>query len=453
MERSTKTDTSDAASQTNSHEPYSVVSLNLRTTGIESDDDHNHAPTHAQTPRLSTLPASPVFAARDRRSQRAHRQHTRQRKLLIAALAAAPLLVVAAIVCVALVADGRRRETLLIVVPPHAASIIASLLVVASIALLPEVRTLHTEYYGALALSQLWYSSFAIAFAASANCYWHKVSLAGWAASWLWSMPTAIDFVLMRRWIPEGSRARLAVSRGGHLAWPIAAALCVPIYTGPMVLVIHHGAVDIPSCTHAVTPTRFLPFLSFYVLSMFVNLVGHLAGACGAVDGSVEPAPQHRRHNLSALVLCLSLGVCTALTMTQLWFDTLSRLRQEPPSLLVWVALLGSSMQGVLIGGAYLLAAPGTIRALCDAPPPPLDVQREQEQRHVHFRGSEPLLRSGRETRRSRDTFDRLIAEQRESRESVYSQARAPLRWWWLIVPTAVLGVVVTLVWVLQEPL
>ena len=29
MERSTKTDTSDAASQTNSHEPYSVVSLNL----------------------------------------------------------------------------------------------------------------------------------------------------------------------------------------------------------------------------------------------------------------------------------------------------------------------------------------------------------------------------------------------------------------------------------------
>ena len=172
---------------------------------------------------------------------------------------------------------------------------------------------------------------------------------------------------------------------------------------------------------HAVAPTRFLPFFSFYVLSMSVNLVGHLAGAC-----SVEPAPQHRRHNLSALVLCLSLGVCTALTMTQLWFDTSSRLRHEPPSLLVWVSLLGSSMQGVFIGGAYLLAAPGTIRALCDAPPPPLDVQREQEQRHVHYRGSEPLLRSGRETRRSRDTFDRLIAEQRESREGAYSQAPPP---------------------------
>lgn len=224
-----------------------------------------------------------------------------------------------------------------------------------------SLRSVHFGHVACLAVASAWYALGVLVVAVTpdgeARCIAFKVTAAGWVASWMWSWPVSLDFLLLVRFHQRGNMGlRLWLARGSQLFWLLSAALSLPLLRADAYLVEDAVAVCALPSRPSGWPPRLLT-ITFGVTALF-NLIVHLSTLLGRAADDM-PAVVRLRHQRRAF----SLGVCfcvlqppTAAAFAYAYYagaegapDVLGGPR-PPRALALWAAQLGASWQGLLLG-------------------------------------------------------------------------------------------------------
>ena len=229
----------------------------------------------------------------------------------------------------------------------------------------------------------------------TARCVAVKLTAAGWVASWMWSWPVTLDFLLLVRFHMRGNTgARYWLSRGSQLVWLLAAAVSLPLIRSDAYTVEDPIAV----CALPTRPAAWPPYAitaAFGVTALFNGAV-HLSTLFGRAAEDM-PGVVRQRHQRRALCLCVCFCVLQPPTAALFAFNyfasdeaaAASNVTLPPQVISVWSAQAGASWQGLLLGLAFAAWADlgmGVRRVVrCCSRSEEVPVLGHEDSRFVHF--------------------------------------------------------------------
>ena len=282
---------------------------------------------------------------------------------------------------------------------PAVASLFGLFCVCASWVAWPTLRSVFFGHITCLAVATAWYAVGVLFVAAlpdgTARCVAVKLTAAGWVASWMWSWPVTLDFLLLVRFHMRGNTgARYWLSRGSQLVWLLAAAVSLPLIRSDAYTVEDPIAV----CALPTRPAAWPPYAitaAFGVTALFNGAV-HLSTLFGRAAEDM-PGVVRQRHQRRALCLCVCFCVLQPPTAALFAFNyfasdeaaAASNVTLPPQVISVWSAQAGASWQGLLLGLAFAAWADlgmGVRRVVrCCSRSEEVPVLGHEDSRFVHF--------------------------------------------------------------------
>ena len=291
---------------------------------------------------------------------------------------------------------------------PAAISLVTSLAVSSSWLLFPGVRNAHFGQAVCLLLACVWYSAtWLVALYGpdqSSRRVAFKLNLVAFIATFLWSWPIGIDWLLLMTGERRGSgAARRFLAIACHCTWLVAAGLGLPIVRSDAAYYNISSSADSPltnAATHlptliftSITPSWWPSLLvALWLATTVFNLLVFVLGWSCSSSASTVPKVVAARHKQRALCTAVAFFALQPPTALMGYYALHSAPDTPAPSLLLlWSAMLGVPWMGCIHSVLCIMHEPNLRSALrgwwaccCGSNNGPVELTHA-DSRFVHF--------------------------------------------------------------------